>query len=135
MIILPLLMTRVDRLPYMEYLVKRWNGPFSIAIFMTDGQIDEVDAWLLRYNHIPHLRVTLYLIDREDGARKQDIVFWSRRGTLRQLKQSSRIYPINVLRDVAILNCQTTHYINLDMDLWPTRSFYLFFWKRREIIF
>ena len=36
------------------------------------------------------------------------------------MRQKKKIYPINYLRDVAILNVVTTHYINLDMDLWPT---------------
>ena len=110
----------VDRLSYMKYLIKRWNGPFSIAIFLTNLQIAELETWLEEYASIPHLRVTLYIVDASDGPRKQDVVYWSRRGKLRHLLQSKRIYPINVLRDLAILNCQTTHYINLDMDLWPS---------------
>ena len=115
-----ILICRVDRLSYMKYLVKRWNGPFSIAIFLTDLQIAEVETWLKEYSSTPHLRVTLYIVDAADGPRKSDVVYWSRHGTMRHLIQSKRIYPINVLRDLAILNCQTTHYINLDMDLWPS---------------
>ena len=30
------------------------------------------------------------------------------------------IYPINTLRRLAINNIHTTHFVNLDMDLWPS---------------
>lgn len=32
------------------------------------------------------------------------------------------IYPINTLRRLAINNILTTHFVNLDMDLWPSCS-------------
>ena len=38
----------------------------------------------------------------------------------KQRKNSIPIYPINLLRNLAILNVRTTHYINMDMDLWPS---------------
>ena len=38
--VFPCLHSSVDRLPYMDRLVKRWQGPFSIAIFTTDAQLD-----------------------------------------------------------------------------------------------
>lgn len=104
----------------MDRLVKRWQGPFSIAIFMTDAQLDTVDAWLHRFEYLSNLRVTLYIVS--SSYKTKDVVYWrtSRRSV--QMRQKKRIYPINYLRDVAILNVVTTHYINLDMDLWPTSA-------------
>ena len=67
-----ILICRVDRLSYMKYLVKRWNGPFSIAIFLTNLQIAEVETWLKEYSSTPHLRVTLYIVDAADGPRKSE---------------------------------------------------------------
>ena len=33
------------------------------------------------------------------------------------------IYPINTLRRLAINNIRTSHFVNLDMDLWPSCPF------------
>ena len=33
-------------------------------------------------------------------------------------------FPVNYLRNLAIRNVETTHYMILDMDLWPTRNAY-----------
>ena len=35
---------------------------------------------------------------------------------------SERIYPINRLRNLAIQNTLTTHFLVLDMDMWPSRT-------------
>ena len=114
------IMSRVNRLPYMKYLVERWKGPFSIAIFLLDSEIEIVDAWLKQYSDVPNLRVTFYIVDSRYDHNHFDIVYWKHGNVCRPLRQHKRIYPINVLRDVAILNTVTTHYINLDMDLWPS---------------
>lgn len=29
------------------------------------------------------------------------------------------IYPVNKLRNIAIVNCVTTHFLVMDMDMWP----------------
>lgn len=35
---------------------------------------------------------------------------------------SERIYPINRLRNLAIQSTLTTHFLVLDMDMWPSRA-------------
>lgn len=34
-----------------------------------------------------------------------------------------KIYPINRLRNIAINNVKTTHFIVFDMDMWPASLF------------
>ena len=36
---------------------------------------------------------------------------------------NATIYPINTLRNLAINFITTSHYLNLDMDLWPSCKF------------
>ena len=31
-------------------------------------------------------------------------------------------FPVNLLRNIAIKNVRTTHFLVTDMDLWPSRS-------------
>lgn len=104
----------------MKYIVERWKGHFSIAIFLLESEIEIVDAWLKKYSYVPNLRVTFYIVDSEYNRNNGDVVFWKYRHMSRPQRQRKRIYPINFLRDIAILNTVTTHYINLDMDLWPS---------------
>lgn len=37
---------------------------------------------------------------------------------------SEPIYPINRLRNLAIQNIDTTHFLVLDMDMWPVETAY-----------
>ena len=99
-------MSRVNRLPYMKYIVERWKGPYSIAIFLLDSEIETVDAWLKQYSNVPNLRVTFYIVDSRYDRSHFDIVYWKHGNVYRSLRQYKRIYPINVLRDVAILNTE-----------------------------
>ena len=32
------------------------------------------------------------------------------------------VYPVNKLRNIAIVNVVTTHFLVLDMDMWPSRT-------------
>lgn len=36
-------------------------------------------------------------------------------------------YPVNKLRNIAIVNIVTTHFLVMDMDMWPARSPFLLF--------
>ena len=43
--------------------------------------------------------------------------------TRRGLRCTHRmIYPLNRLRNIAISNVQTTHFVVFDMDMWPART-------------
>ena len=33
-----------------------------------------------------------------------------------------RDYPVNKLRNIAIVNIVTTHFLVMDMDMWPARN-------------
>ena len=37
---------------------------------------------------------------------------------------SAKQFPVNLLRNLAIRNVETSHYLIMDMDLWPTRNAY-----------
>ena len=32
------------------------------------------------------------------------------------------VFPVNKLRNIAIVNVVTTHFLVLDMDMWPSRT-------------
>lgn len=107
---------RVDRLHYLTYFQKRWNGPMSLAIFSTPAQLSTVQKALRSLHHRKEIvRVVLYIAN-EKAYYVHGSLGYERRET------TSKLYPINLLRDLAILNVITTHYVNLDMDLWPSST-------------
>ena len=107
---------RVDRLHYLTYLQHRWNGPMSLAIFSTPAELHRVQKALRSlHNRIEVVRVVLYI------AKEKAYYYHISLGKVRQ-ETTSKLYPINLLRDLAILNVVTTHYVNLDMDLWPSNT-------------
>lgn len=111
---------RVDRLRYFKVLRELWKGPFSIAIFLRRWDVNTVDRWVRSNSDVPHLRLLFYVVPSNLHFPKTDYSLWFDRSSMRKITEGAFLYPINLLRDIAIMNVVTTHYINLDMDLWPS---------------
>ena len=75
----------------------------------------------------PNFLMILYVVDDREPLKSNDnCAYRFHKGHLRCFHQESPIYPINVLRDLAIDSIQTTHSMCLDMDLIPCgTSFYI----------
>ena len=74
-------------------------------IIVINGNLQEEKAVVdyLRSNYLPsRLMVLVYLMG--------------------PLHPQSKNFPVNFLRNLAIRNVETTHYIIMDMDMWPTRK-------------
>ena len=83
--------------------------PISIVVF---GMKDMEQAILKYYNeHSYESRLTtiLYLVDN--------------------LSDESIDFPINKLRNLGIKSSHTTHYLVIDMDVWPAGNFILFIYS------
>lgn len=100
-----------DRICYFTHFVDRWSGyftgfekphessPFSITVSYTSK----------------HEASTHNAIKRMDLPERFQIHYYKR--------ESSKVYPINVLRNLAIRGVKTSHFWLTDMDMWPTRIF------------
>ena len=74
---------------------------FCIAVFIYPTQLDRA-ARLIEGLMLPErVRIILYLATPE--------------------LDPPGLYPVNKLRNIAIVNIQTTHFLVLDMDMWPAR--------------
>ena len=110
-------MCRVDRLSYMPFLVERWKGYFSLAIIASEDELKTVDSFLKNYASLPNFRVTVYIVLSD--AQRNYVVYTRDPNHKRMFNR--RVFPINLLRDYALNNAETSHVMLLDMDLWPTR--------------
>ena len=72
----------------------------------------------IRKSHFPNrLRLALYTIG---VSSKPDCVYHMVKGELQCVPQI--VYPLNRLRNIAIENIVTSHFVVFDMDMWPARS-------------
>jgi hypothetical protein len=117
-IITQLSCTPHGRLLVMQKLMRKWNGPASVAVFiMNDG--DKASVTEL-YDNDPLLRkhVSLHLVYMSDTTRTHPLM--DRYGI-------QMVYPINTLRNVAWDNVRTDWILHVDVDFTlhpPNESYY-----------
>lgn len=74
-------------------------------LIVVNGKVEEEKAIIdyLREHYIPkRLTLLIYLVSPRNPQYK--------------------MFPVNMLRNLAIRNVRTSHYMIMDMDMWPTRS-------------
>lgn len=120
---------RKSRLFYINHLLHRWKGwvrstfftsrPLSITVYCTASEENEVKEFIEKSDFPPRILLTLYVVvtPSEDCIFKKTPI-----GTIDCVR--SKIYPLNRLRNISIKRVQTTHFIVLDMDTWPSVSTY-----------
>ena len=74
-------------------------------LIVVNGKVEEEKTIIdyLREHYIPkRLTLLIYLVSPRNPLYKT--------------------FPVNMLRNLAIRNVRTSHYMIMDMDMWPTRS-------------
>lgn len=118
-----------ERLFFFPYLLQRWKGfsplasltrsPLSIAIMTNVTDTEEIETFIQSSNFPDRLRLALYITGLPG---KTDCVY---RRTSRGLRcVRATIYPLNRLRNIAIQNSLTSHFVVFDMDMWPASFFF-----------
>ena len=86
----------------------------SITIMVNVADVDEVESFIQSGNFPDRLRLALYITGFPN---KTDCVYRNTTNGLHCVP--STIYPLNRLRNVAIQNSLTSHFVVFDMDMWP----------------
>lgn len=94
--------TTLDRLVLLPQLLYRWEGPLVLVINGPAQREGEMITYINSHYLPSRLTVILYLIPTREKV----------------------AFPVNMLRNLAIRNIETTHYQILDMDLMPTTNTY-----------
>ena len=121
------MMLRIDRLFFIPHFLSRWNGsssfhllmdrPISITVFVDKSALYAARSFIVTSSLPSRLMLTLYIPVNRDG----DCIYVRHSsGDLSCTRQL--IYPINRLRNLAIRRVETSHFIMLDMDAWPSCS-------------
>lgn len=100
-----------DRIWMLPHICERWEGPIIVAIFM-HGFTAEHDAFMANLK-CPQLQC-LPVHPSVPASSSIPASVWA----------APNLYPVNALRNLAISEVRTTHFLLTDMDLWPSRRLY-----------
>ena len=92
----------MDRLQMIEPLCKHWEGPISLALYMSDSEVDLLYSYVTESDTLRDRRNIGYHIVYKDGS----------------------YYPINILRNVALKQVTTPYVFLTDVDFLPMYSLY-----------
>lgn len=107
-------------------MIERWQGylssslsilthsPISLTIFTNTDELSSIHSFILQSNFPSRLLLTIYIIHSSHSG---CIYHHSSQNTTQCI--SKFIYPINRLRNLAIQRVYTSHFLILDMDMFP----------------
>ncbi|XP_063366135.1 xylosyl- and glucuronyltransferase LARGE2s-like [Cydia amplana] len=94
----------MDRLQFLERLVKHWEGPLSAAIYLSDCEVGVLESFIKDFSDTLSVRKNI----------GYHLVF----------KHESTHYPVNYLRNVALQNVNTPYVFLMDVDFVPMAGLY-----------
>ena len=104
--------SRFDRMPY---LLKRWNGPMSFAVFVKMEEMPAFVSAILPYLGLP-ITFSVYV------PMKVKRPSYHIRGTGKREWFPDSLYPMNLLRDLAIETIHTSHFLYVDADFFTSSN-------------
>jgi hypothetical protein len=99
-----------ERLWMLPYICQRWQGPIVLAIDMVGFTSEDED--LLSSSRLQHC-LQLHVVRFPPTSTKKE-----------GEKTDRPPYPINTLRNLAVAEVQTSHYLLTDVDFWPSEGLY-----------
>ncbi|XP_015766293.1 PREDICTED: glycosyltransferase-like protein LARGE1 [Acropora digitifera] len=92
----------VDRIQMIETLCEHWEGPVSLALYMSDGEVQQLFSYV---------QSSTELVKRKNVG--YHIVF-----------KEGQFYPVNYLRNIALENARTPYVFLSDVDFVPVPGMY-----------
>lgn len=102
----------MDRLQMLETICKHWEGPISIALYMSDAEAQQ----FLRY------------------AQGSEILMKRKNIGYHMIFKDGQYYPVNYLRNVALRNVNTPYVFLSDIDFLPMHGLYDYLRKVVSVI-
>ncbi|KAL5007500.1 hypothetical protein ScPMuIL_016306 [Solemya velum] len=102
----------MDRLQMLETICRHWEGPISLALYMSDAEAQQFLRYALGSETLMSRKNIGYHIVYKDG----------------------QYYPINYLRNVALENVQTPYVFMSDIDFLPMYGLYEYLKKAASMM-
>ena len=116
-------LNRVDRFPF---LLARWRGPISSVMFVSEAEVEKACEFLFQHRNRPII-FTLYIVHN------MGVNPFFYQGT-RRVYFKQGLYPYNVLRNIGIESITTTHYLLVDIDVFPSANLYDSFLRQAALL-
>ena len=113
----------MDRFPY---LLARWRGPISTVMFVNETEVEKAFEFIFRHRKYP-ITFTLYIVHN------MGVNPYFFEGTERVYFDKG-LYPYNVLRNIGIESISTTHYLLVDIDVFPSTNLYDSFMRQADLL-
>ncbi|KAK8791338.1 hypothetical protein WA171_002285 [Blastocystis sp. BT1] len=95
-----------NRLFIFPITASRWNGPITFVIHIKEEELSSFESFIAKESMLCENRITLLAyISAIDSFYHEN-------------------YPINTLRNFGIHHTRSTHYVYLDIDMWPSQYSY-----------
>ena len=120
-------MNRIDRIPF---LVQRWKNRISLAVLLTEKEIPQVEDFINNFSKTKQITFILYIIKELSNVPFRSIYY----DTFGADHYNQTIFPINLLRDLAIESIDTSHYVITDIDAFPSQTLYTSLQKHSELL-
>ena len=92
-------MTRPDRLMFLDEHLWRWSSNLVLVLFCKNDEQESTLGYMGERVLPDRLTLILYIVSK-----------------------FAKVFPINLLRNIGIKNVRTTHYVVMDMDMWPIQN-------------
>ena len=119
-IILYIILFRINRFDRIPYLLERWRGVIILSVFLKEEEMKDIDYYINRYGN-SRITFVLYIakFDEINNVYGYYIDYSSRK-----IQYQNPIYPLNLMRDLAIESIRTSHYLLIDIDFFISSSLY-----------
>ena len=87
-----------------------------MTVMLDLSEFEQVEQFILDSGFPSRLRIALYIVGVSNHP---DCVNRFEDGKMKCIDE--KIYPINRLRNIAIRNVVSSHFVVFDMDMWPAR--------------
>ena len=99
----------MDRIPY---LIKRWKRDISIAVFLEEKDIPQLETVITKFTSLKRIVFSFYI--RKTITPSNTPYYRKDKTNVKYFDNG--LYPMNIMRDMAIESVETTHYLLLDID-------------------
>ena len=123
-----LTLNRKDRLPY---LMNRWKHRINMALFLKEEEIPLAQEIIDEYSKYRRIKFILYIVKKDITTPYQSI-YYDNIGTT---YSNETIFPINILRDLAVESIETTHYYVSDIDVFASDTLYQSIMSHKELLY
>ena len=105
---------RLDRMDRIPYLIKRWKRDISIAVFLEEKDVPQLERTIMEFTSLKRIVFSFYIRRTITPSNTP----YYRKDKINMKHFNNGLYPMDIMRDMAIESIETTHYLLLDIDIF-----------------